>query len=154
MYAPVMVMRWYEVQSDMRVDWCSAAVAAMARSAVGRTAVATGPDDAMMGNWLDDGTGKEVEGFVTMVLPELEGREVRGSKRSQGILPEHLSAYAHIVGFRPPPVTSRVVQRKGMHLNMVLPELGGREVKRSKRSQGRDITRVRAHRGLLPTPCD
>ena len=48
-----------------------------------------------------------------MILPDLGGREVRGSKRSQGkdFTPERLSAYAHVVGFRPPPVTSRVVQR-------------------------------------------
>ena len=49
MYAPVLIMRWYKVQSGMRVDWCSAAdaaVAATARSAVGRTAVASRPDDA------------------------------------------------------------------------------------------------------------
>ena len=50
MYAPVLIMRWYEVQSDMRVGWClaaDAAAAATARLAVGRTAVAVGPDDAM-----------------------------------------------------------------------------------------------------------
>ena len=50
MYALLLIMRWYEVQSDMKVDWCSAAdaaVAATARSAVGRTAVAAGPDDAI-----------------------------------------------------------------------------------------------------------
>ena len=74
MYAPVLVMRWYEVLSDTRVDWCSAAVAATARSAVGRTAVISGPDDAM-GNGLDDGTGKEAAGFLTMVLPDLLGRK-------------------------------------------------------------------------------
>ena len=59
MYATVLIMRWYEVQSEMRVYWCLAAdAAATARSAVGRTAVASGPDDAM-GNGLDAGTGKE-----------------------------------------------------------------------------------------------
>ena len=50
MYAPVPSVRWYEVEGDVRVDWCSAAdaaVAATARSAVGRTAVTSGPDDAM-----------------------------------------------------------------------------------------------------------
>ena len=101
-YAPVLIMRWYEVHSDMRVDWCLASDAATARSAVGRTAVASGADDAM-GNGLDDGTGKEAEGFLTMLLPKLGGREVRGSKRSQGrdFTPERRSAY--IVGFRPPP---------------------------------------------------
>ena len=55
----------------MTVDWCSksaadAAVAATAKSAVGRTDLASGPDN-MMGNWLDDRTGKEAEGFLTMV---------------------------------------------------------------------------------------
>ena len=65
------------------------------------------------GNGLDGGTGKEAEGFLTMVLPELGGREVRGSKRSQArdFAPERRSA--HVVGFRPPPMTSRVVQRTG-----------------------------------------
>ena len=53
------------------------------------------------------------------------GREVRGSepesKRLQGreFTPEFLSA--HVVGFRPSPVTSRVVQRTGvMPLTMEL----------------------------------
>ena len=139
MYAPVLIMRWYEVQSEMRVHWCCAADAAVvsvatAKSAVGRTAstaVASGPD-YLIGNGPDYGTGKEVEGFLTMVLPELVGREVRGSKRLQGrdFTPE--SSRAHIVGFRPPPGTSRVVQWTGMHLTMVLQELGGREVRGSK----------------------
>ena len=57
--------------------------AATARSAVGRAAVASGPDDAIR-NGLVDGTGKETKGFLTMVLPDLGGREVRGTKRSQG----------------------------------------------------------------------
>ena len=48
-YAPAqaaLIMRWCEAQSDMRVDWCSAAdaaAAATAGSAVGRSAVAWGP---------------------------------------------------------------------------------------------------------------
>ena len=33
MYTPVLTMRWYKVQSDVRVDWCSAADAAAAVSA-------------------------------------------------------------------------------------------------------------------------
>ena len=101
---------------------------------MGRTAVTSGPDDAI-GNGLDGGTGKEAEGFRTMVLPELGGREVRGSKRSQGRDFTHERRSAHIVGLRPLPRTSRVVQRTGvMPLTMVLPELGGREVGVSKRS--------------------
>ena len=45
------------MQSDVRVDLCSAAdAAATARAAVGRTAVASGPVDAI-GNGPDDGTG-------------------------------------------------------------------------------------------------
>ena len=126
-------MRWYEVQSDMRVDWCSAAdaaVAATARSAGDRTAVTSGPD-------------------------ELGGREVGVSKRSQGrdFTPERRSA--HIVGFRPLPRTSRAVRTGVMPLTMVLPELGGREVGVSKRSQGRDFTPERrsAHIvGFRPLP--
>ena len=119
----------------MRVDWYSAAVAAKARSAVGRTTVALGTHDAM-GNGLDDGTGKEAEGFLTMFLPKLGGKEVRGSKRSQerDFTLERRSA--HVLSFRPSPVTSRVEQWTGMHLTMVLPDLGGRGVRRSKRSQG------------------
>ena len=106
-------MRWYEVLSDTRVDWCSAAVAATARSAVGRTAVISGPDDAM-GNGLDDGTGKEAAGFLTMVLPDLLGRKSGDQAFARKeFTPEHLSAYAHVVGFHPPPVTSLVVQRTG-----------------------------------------
>ena len=76
------------LQSDMRVDWCSAAdaaVVATARSAVGRAAVASGesgPDDAIY-NRLHDGTGKEAEGFLTMVLPKLR-REVRGLSHPRG----------------------------------------------------------------------
>ena len=46
---------------------------------MGRTAVASGPDDAIR-NGLDEGTGKEAEGFLTIVLPDLGGREVRGTK--------------------------------------------------------------------------
>ena len=87
MYATVLIMRWYEVQSDMMVDWCSVAdapgVAATARSAVGRTAVTSGPEDAIR-NGLDDGTGKEAEGFRTMVLPELGGREVKETPWPRG----------------------------------------------------------------------
>ena len=119
-----LIMRWYEVQSDMRVDRCSAAddaVAATARSAVGGTAVTVtlGP----IRNGLDDGTGEEAEGFLTMVS--------WGKRRD--FTPERLSA--HIVGFRPLPGTSQVVHRTGMMpLTMVLPELGGREVRGSKRS--------------------
>ena len=119
MYAPVLIMRWYEVQSDMRVDWCSAAdaaVAATARSAGDRTAVTSGPD-------------------------KLGGRGGGVSKRSQGrdFTPERRSA--HIVGFRPLPRTSRAVKSSGvMPLTMVLPKLGGREVGICKRSQGRDFT--------------
>ena len=30
MYAPVLIMRWYKVQGDMRVNWCSAADADVA----------------------------------------------------------------------------------------------------------------------------
>ena len=117
----------YKVQSDMRVDWCSAvdaAVPATARSAVGRTAVTSGPDDAM-GNGLDEETGKEAEGFLTIVLPKLGGREVRGSKRSQGrdFTPERRSA--HVVGFCPAPVTSWVVQWTwAMPLTMDQPKVG------------------------------
>ena len=109
------------------------------------------------GNGLDGGTGKEAEGFLTMVpsLPELGGREVGGSKRSQGrdFTPERSSA--HIVGFRPLPQTSRAVRTGVMPLTMVLPELGGREVGVSKRSQGRDFTPERrsAHIvGFRPPP--
>ena len=40
-----------------------AAAAAAARAAVGRKAVASGPDDST-GHWPDDGTGKEAEGFL------------------------------------------------------------------------------------------
>ena len=83
------------VRSDMRVDWCSAvdaAVPATARSAVGRTAVTSGPDDEM-GNGLDEETGKEAEEFLTIVLPKLGGREVRGpSVRKEGILPPSAAA--------------------------------------------------------------
>ena len=159
MYATVLIMRWYEVQNDMRVDWCSVAdapgVAATARSAVGRTAVTSGPEDAIC-NRPDGGTGKEAEGFRTMVLPELGEREVKGSKRSQGkdFTPERRSA--HIVGFRPLPGTSRAVQRTGvMPLTIVLPELGGREVRGSKLLQGRYFTPERrsAHIvGFRPLP--
>ena len=96
----------------MRVDWYWAAVAATARSAVGITTVALRPHDAM-GNGLDNGTGKEAEGSLTMSLPKLGGREVRGSKRSQGrdFTPERRSA--HVVGFSPPPVTSRLCKGQG-----------------------------------------
>ena len=62
----------------MRVNWClavDAAVAATASSGVGRTAVNSEPDDTIR-NGLDGGTGKEAEGFLTMGLPELGGREV------------------------------------------------------------------------------
>ena len=48
MYASVLITRWFEVQSDMRVGRCSAADAAAAatvRAAVGRTTVAFRPDD-------------------------------------------------------------------------------------------------------------
>ena len=118
----------------MRVDWYWAAVAATARSAVGITTVALRPHDAM-GNGLDNGTGKEAEGSLTMSLPKLGGREVRGSKRSQGRDFTHERRSAHIVGLRPLLRTSRVVQRTGvMPLTMVLPELGGRAVVVSKRS--------------------
>ena len=129
------VIPWNEVQSDMRVDWClaaDAAVAATAKSAVGRTAVTSGPGEAIR-NRLDGGTGKEANGFRTMVLPELGGREAGVSKRSQGrdFTPER--SRAHIVGFRPLPWTSRAVQRTGvMHLTMVLPELGGRDLSPSE----------------------
>ena len=131
-----------------------AAAAATARSAVGRAAVTSGPDDAIR-NGLDGGTGKEAEGFRTMVLPELGGREVGVSKRLQGrdFTPERRSA--HIVGFRPLPRTSRAVRTGVMPLTMVLPELGGREVGVSKRSQGRDFTPERrsAHIvGFRPPP--
>ena len=87
----------------------------------------------------DAGTGEEAKGFLTMVLPELGGREVRGSKRSQGrdFTPERRST--HIVGFRPLPQTSRAVLTGVMPRTMVLPEFGGREVGVSKRSQGRDL---------------
>ena len=45
---------------------------------------------------------EEAEGFLTMILPKLGGREVRGSKRSQGrdFTPERRSA--HIVVFAHP----------------------------------------------------
>ena len=61
---------------------------------MGITAVASGPDDAM-GNWPDDGTGKEAKGFL----------------RSQGrdFTPERPSAHVVTVGFRARPLTSRVV---------------------------------------------
>ena len=73
----------------------------------------SGPDDAIR-NGLDGGTGKEAEEFLNMVLPELGGREVRGSKRSQGrdFTPERSNA--HIVGFRPLLGTSQAVQRTGV----------------------------------------
>ena len=77
-----------------------AAVAVTARSAVGRTAVTSWPDDAM-GKGLDDGTGKEAEGFLTMVLPEFgEGKSGDPSVRKEGILPPStavrtLWAFAH-----------------------------------------------------------
>ena len=66
---------------------------------MGRTAVAPEPDDAM-GNGPDDGTGKEAKGFLC-----LQGRD---------FTPERSSA--HVVGFRPPPVTHRVVQNTGAML--------------------------------------
>ena len=119
-------MRWYEVQSDMRVNWCSAAdaaVAATARSAGGRTAVTSGLDDAIR-NGLDGGTGKEAEGFRSMIPPELGGREVGVSKRSQGrdFTPERRSA--HIMGFRPLPRTSRAVRTGVMPLTIYQPKVG------------------------------
>ena len=119
-----------------------AAAAATARSAVGRAAVASGPDDAIR-NGLFDGTGREAEGFLTMVLPDLGGRVVRGSMRSQESDFSSERRSAHVVGFRPPPGTSRVVPWTGIHLTMILPDLGGREVRGSKRSQGRDFTHER-----------
>ena len=178
-------MRWYEVQSDMRVDWCSAAdaaVAATARSAGDRTAVTSGPDElggrevgvskrSQGRDFTPERRSAHIVGFrppprtsravrtgvmpLTMVLPELGGREVGVSKRSQGrdFTPERRSA--HIVGFRPPPRTSRAVRTGVMPLTMVLPELGGREVGVSKRSQGRDFTPERrsAHIvGFRPPP--
>ena len=78
------------MQSEVQVRRFSAAdaaAAATARAAVGRTAVALGPDDAM-GNGLDGGTGKEAE----------------GSPHSQGedFTPERRSAHPPVVGFRPP----------------------------------------------------
>ena len=48
-----------------------------------------------------------------MIPPELGGREEGVSNRSQGrdFTPERRSA--HVVGFLPPPVTSRVAKDKG-----------------------------------------
>ena len=69
MYGPVLMMRGYKVQSDMRIGLCFAEAAATARAAVGRTAVAFGPDNAM-GHGPDDGTGNEAKGFL-----RLQGRE-------------------------------------------------------------------------------
>ena len=119
----------------MRVDWCyavDAAVAATARSEMGRTTVASGTDDTM-DNGLDEGTGEEAEGFPTIVLPKLGGREVSGSNRLQGRDSTPGRSSTHVVGFSPPQVTSQVVPGKGKHLTMVLPKLGGREVRGSKR---------------------
>ena len=42
----------------------------------GRAAVASAPNDAIL-NGLDHGTGKNAEEFLTMVLPDLGGREGR-----------------------------------------------------------------------------
>ena len=89
-------------------------------------------DDAM-GDGPDDGTGKEAEGFL----------------RSQGILPPSAAVR------RTTPLTSWVVQRTGMPLIIVLPEVGGKGVRGSKRSQGRDFTpeRPSAHvLGFRPPP--
>ena len=56
-------MRWDEVQSDMRVDWCSAvgaAAVATARAAVGRTAVASGQRASL----LDREGGQGIHAFA------------------------------------------------------------------------------------------
>ena len=75
-------------------------------------------DDAM--GKPDDGTGKEAEGFL------------RSQERD--FTPECRSA--HVVGFRPPPVTSRAVQRKGeilpLPLTMDPPEVGGKRGQRCR----------------------
>ena len=99
----------------MRIGLCFAEAAATARAAVGRTAVAFGPDNAM-GHGPDDGTGNEAKGIYPKrscahVVGEVGGIGVRGSKHSHGsdFTPKHCSAY--VVGFRPPSVTSQVVQR-------------------------------------------
>ena len=42
-----------------------------------------------------------------------EGSQVIKRLQGRNFTPEHLSAYAHVVGFHPPPVTSLVVQRTG-----------------------------------------
>ena len=90
---------------------------------MGRAAIASGPHDAIR-NGLDDGTGKEAKGFLSMVLPDLGGREARGSKRLQGRA-KRRSSYPYIVGFHPPPVTSWVVQRtEVMPLTMDQPKVG------------------------------
>ena len=80
-------MRWYEVQNDMRVYWCSAADAAAtatARAVVGRMDVASGPDVAMS-NVPGDGTGKEAVGFLRS-----QGRNFTPERSST-----HVVAFAH-----------------------------------------------------------
>ena len=68
----------------------------------------------------DDGTGKEAEGFLRL--------------QERYFTPERSSA--HVVGFRPTPVTRRVVQRKGailpLPLTMDPPEVGGKRGQRCR----------------------
>ena len=75
------------------ISAAGAAAVATARAAVGRSAVASGPDDAM-GNGQDEWTGKEAKGFL-----RLQGRDFKPESRC-----------AHVVRFRPPPVTILVVR--------------------------------------------
>ena len=56
------------------------------------------------GNGTDDETGEEAEGSL-----RLQGRDFSPDRRS-----------AHVVGFRPPQVTSRVVQRTGATLSLTM----------------------------------
>ena len=58
----------------MRVGGCSAAVAATARSATGKTAVAFGPDNPLR-KLPDVGKGKEAEGSIRLqrrILPQAQ----------------------------------------------------------------------------------
>ena len=77
---------------------------------------------------------------LTMVLPEWGGKGVRGSRRSQGWDFTSERHSVHVMSFCLPPMISWVVQWTGMPLTMLLPEVGGKGVRGSRRSQGWDFT--------------
>ena len=83
---------------------------------MGRTAVASGLDDAM-GNGLDDGTGKKAEGFLTMVYQRWgEGKSGDPSVRTAARKPSAAARASWAFTQLHNPGTSRVVQLTGMHL--------------------------------------